>query len=94
MKRSSIHSECWHPNCEPFFLEEDDMSSQQSQKRGIRSEAQKVTRARDAYEPIPPSNPVDGAFGEHGPESATDEEASLRLNEKARRKSRSSGKDH
>ena len=69
------------------------MSSQQSQKRGVRSQAQKVTSARDAYQPIPPANPVEGAFGEHDSESATDEEVSLRLNEKAVRKNRSSAKE-
>lgn len=68
------------------------MGTQESQKRGLRSEAQKEERARDGYNPIPPSNPVDGAFGEHAPDSATDEEVALRLDEKARRKSRAAGK--
>ena len=39
------------------------MSEQQSKKRGLKSESQKEEKARDAYEPIPPSNPVRGAFG-------------------------------
>ena len=69
------------------------MGTQESQKRGLRSEAQKEERARDGYNPIPPSNPVDGAFGEHAPDSATDEEVALRLDEKARRKSRAAGKE-
>ena len=40
------------------------MGEQQSQKHGLRSESQKEEKARDAYKPIPPSNPVSGAFGE------------------------------
>jgi hypothetical protein len=39
------------------------MGEQQSQKHGLRSESQKEEKARDAYKPIPPSNPVSGAFG-------------------------------
>jgi hypothetical protein len=53
------------------------MDEQQSQKRGVRSEAQKQERARDGYEPIPPANPVAGAFGERKRNTPTDEEASL-----------------
>jgi hypothetical protein len=50
---------------------------QQSQKRGVRSDAQKQDRAREGYDPIPPANPVAGAFGEHRPDRASDEEVSL-----------------
>lgn len=50
---------------------------EQSQKRGIRSEAQKQDRARDGYNPIPPANPVAGAFGEHKRDTPTDQEDSL-----------------
>jgi hypothetical protein len=64
------------------------MSTQESQKRGIRSEAQKESRVRDGYNPIPPAKPVDGAFGEPAPDSPTDEDVSLRLNEKTQRKNR------
>jgi hypothetical protein len=64
------------------------MSTQQSQKRGIHSEAQKEARARDGYNPIPPSNPVEGAFGEHAPDSDSDEDVSLRIDEKVQRKNR------
>ncbi len=69
------------------------MSTQESQKRGLRSEAQKEERARDGYNPIPPSNPVDGAFGDHAPDSATDEDVALRFDEKARRKTRAAAKE-
>jgi hypothetical protein len=50
---------------------------QQSQKRGVRSDAQKQDRARDGYDSIPPANPVAGAFGEHKSETADDQEVSL-----------------
>ena len=53
------------------------MSDQKSQKRGVRSEAQKADRARDGYDPIPPANPVAGAFGERERDTPTDREASL-----------------
>ena len=55
------------------------MSTQESQKRGVRSEAQKDARARDGYNPIPPAKPVEGAFGEHAPDSHSDEDVSLEL---------------
>jgi len=54
------------------------MSEQQSQKRGVRSEAQKTERAREGYDPIPPSQPVAGAFGE-GQARQTDQERALNL---------------
>ena len=49
------------------------MGQQQSKKRGLRSESQKEEKARDAYAPIPPSNPVKGAFGDENtePDSTT-----------------------
>ena len=49
----------------------------QSQKRGVRSDAQKLDRAREGYDPIPPANPVAGAFGEHKGDTADDQEVSL-----------------
>jgi hypothetical protein len=54
------------------------MSTQQSQKRGLRSEDQKMERARDGYEPIPPAQPVAGAFGEHDRNTSTDEDVASR----------------
>jgi hypothetical protein len=64
------------------------MSEQQSQKRGVRSEAQKDTRAREGYDPIPPSNAVAGAFGEGERTTPTDEDLSLSLDEKRARQRR------
>ena len=50
---------------------------QQSQKSGVKSEAQKTDRARDGYAPIPPANPVAGAFGEHKRDTPTDQDTAL-----------------
>ena len=58
------------------------MEEQQSQKRGIRSDAQKTARARKGYEPIPPAQPVAGAFGAPKNETATDQDVALRHNDK------------
>jgi hypothetical protein len=58
------------------------MSNQQSQKRGIRSEDQKLDRARQGYDPLPASNAVAGAFGKHEPEGESDQDLALNLNEK------------
>lgn len=62
------------------------MGEQQSQKRGVCSEAQKTERARDGYEPIAPSNPVASAFGEHKGETLDDQELTLTLDERRRRR--------
>jgi hypothetical protein len=50
---------------------------EQSQKTGKKSDAQKLDRAREGYDPLPASNPVAGAFGEHKPDRTSDHEASL-----------------
>jgi hypothetical protein len=55
------------------------MDEQQSQKRGVRSEAQKTERARQDYEPIPPANPVAGAFGDNKRDTPTDVDLALKL---------------
>lgn len=59
------------------------MSEQQSQKRGVRSDAQKTATARNDYEPIPPANPVAGAFGKPQP-IQTDQDLALSMDEKRR----------
>ena len=64
------------------------MGEQQSQKRGLRSEAQKEEEARDAYAPVPPANPVGGAFGEHKRDTPTDEDVSLAVETKRQQKDR------
>ena len=53
------------------------MSDQQSQKTGVRSDAQKNDRARDGYNPIPPANPVAGAYGDRERDTPTDHETAL-----------------
>jgi hypothetical protein len=58
------------------------MSEQHSQKRGLVSEAQKTERARDAYAPIPPSNPVAGAFGKAERDTPTDQDTALQQSAK------------
>ena len=58
------------------------MSTQQSQKKGSRSEGQKQMRARDGYDPIPASKAVGGATGKPGPKSHSDKEHSMKANEK------------
>ena len=61
------------------------MSEQQSQKRGIRSEAQKTERAREGYDPLPASQPVAGAFGEHKDDHLSDQDLALSLDERKNR---------
>ena len=56
------------------------MEEQQSQKTGVRSDAQKQNRAREGYDPLPASKPVAGAFGEHKPDRVSDQETSLDIN--------------
>ena len=49
------------------------MDQQNSQKTGMRSDAQKQDRARDGYSAVPPSKPVGGAFGkEHDDREESD----------------------
>lgn len=57
--------------------EEETMGEQQSQKRGLKSEAQKEDRAREAYATVPPSNPVRGAFGGTKNKPPSDSSASV-----------------
>jgi hypothetical protein len=64
------------------------LSEQQSQKRGVRSETQKEMRAREGYDPIPPSNPVAGAFGQQERHAQTDQDLALTLEAKRARRSR------
>jgi hypothetical protein len=60
------------------------MDQQNSQKTGIRSDAQKQDRTRDGYSAIPPAQPVGGAFGKEEDDrqevDRSDQEASLRHN--------------
>ncbi len=67
------------------------MSEQQSQKRGVRSDAQKTATARTDYEPIPPANPVAGAFGKQQPPIQTDQDLALSMDEKRRQAEKPDG---
>ena len=62
------------------------MDQQQSQKTGVRSDAQKRDRARHDYEAMPASQPVAGAFGKEDDDrdemDRSDHEASLHHNTK------------
>ena len=62
------------------------MSEQQSQKRGVVSEAQKTTTARNGYKSIPPAHPVGGAQGKRVKNRQSDGELALSKAEKAKTK--------
>jgi len=64
------------------------MGEQQSNKRGVRSEAQKEEGARDAYAEIPASSQVAGAFGKPNPDRTSDRDLALALDEKRARDER------
>src|ERR1051325_5289341 len=53
------------------------MGEQHSQKKGLRSSAQKENRARDAYAELPASSRSAGAFGTNRRTTPTDKELSL-----------------
>ena len=54
------------------------MGEQHSQKKGLRSSAQKEDRARDAYAEPPASSRAAGAFGKNRRNTPTDKELSLK----------------
>jgi len=56
------------------------MSTQQSQKSGVRSEGQKQMRAREGHDPLPASKAVRGAFAGNRRDESTDEDVSLKQN--------------
>lgn len=69
------------------------MSEQQAQKRGLRSEAQKTATARTGYDPVPPANPVAGAFGKQQKQGQSDPDlASAKLASKLASKEETRGK--
>ena len=69
------------------------MVQQESQKRGLVSEGQKEEKARNAYAPIPPSNPVGGAFRDKRRDTPTDEDLSLSIEEKRRKRAKDATSD-
>jgi len=54
------------------------MGEQHSQKKGLRSSAQKEDRAREAYAELSASSRAAGAFGTNRRTTPTDKELSLR----------------
>jgi hypothetical protein len=50
---------------------------QQSQKRGVKSDAQKRATSHREYDPMPASGPAAGAFGKHQPDRRSDRDAAL-----------------
>jgi hypothetical protein len=64
------------------------MGEQQSQKRGLKSSAQKEHRARNQYDETPASNRVAGAFGKTTPNKSSDKEIALTLDERRLKRQR------
>jgi hypothetical protein len=67
------------------------MGEQQSKKTGVKSEAQKLSRAREGYDPLPASEPVSGAFGKQQSERQTDQDLALSQSEKYHRERQTEG---
>lgn len=57
------------------------MAEQLSNKRGLKSSAQKEYRARNQYDETPASNRVAGAHGNTKPEKASDKDVALAMDE-------------
>jgi len=53
------------------------MSEQQSQKRGVRSEAQKMDDARQGYDSIGATRRQEGAFGDQAKKRQSDQDTAL-----------------
>ena len=53
------------------------MGEQQSQKRGVKSDAQKRAGSRYDYDPTPASGADAGAFGRHRSDRQSDKDAAL-----------------
>ena len=65
-------------------------SEQQSQKRGLKSSAQKEHRARNQYEETPASNEVAGAFGKTNARKASDKDVAMKMDERRAQRERQS----
>lgn len=62
------------------------MAEQLSNKRGLKSSAQKEYRARNPYNETPASNRVAGAHGKTKPHKVSDKDASLAMDERRTRR--------
>ena len=61
------------------------MSDQQSQKRGVRSEAQKQADARAGYDRMGATSRQEGASGKQKSDKQSDQDLALKQEEKHRR---------
>ena len=68
------------------------MGEQQSQKRGLRSAAQKEDAARDAYAPMPATTDVGGAFGKRKGGTPSNRNVSSRIEANRRGQTKHRGK--
>lgn len=64
------------------------MAEQLSNKRGVKSSAQKEQRARHDYEEMPASSQAAGAHGNVKPRKASDKDVAFALDEKRAKRER------
>jgi len=64
------------------------MSEQQSQKRGVRSDSQKLDDAREGYDATGSTSRQDGAFGQQTRKRETDRDVALKQGDKRNGKDR------
>ena len=69
------------------------MAEQLSQKRGVRSSAQKEDNARNQYEEMPAASQVAGAHGNTRPHKASDKDVALAMDEQRVKREREAEKN-
>lgn len=69
------------------------MAEQFSQKRGVRSSAQREERARNQYDEMPASSQVAGAHGKTKPRKASDKDVALAMDERRVQRERDAEKN-
>jgi len=74
------------PAYEPLIPVEVNMGEQNSQKRGVRSDAQKETDAREGYNQQPSTSETPGAFGHQSKRRQSDQDLALTKAQKQPRK--------
>jgi hypothetical protein len=67
------------------------MAEQLSKKRGLKSSAQKESRARNQYEETPASSEVAGAHGNTRPAKTSDKDVALKMDEQRVKREREAG---
>ena len=68
------------------------MAEQLSNKRGVRSSAQKEEHARNGYDEMPASSQVAGAHGDTRSSRTSDEDVALKLEEKRTKREEDEGR--